>query len=242
MPHFFINSNSINNNEIIISDKELHNHLTRSLRIKAGENIKFIDENKMQYETVAKNITTTTLTAEITKKYISKRFLGYDLCVAQSILKSDDQISSIQKATELGANYIYPIITDNCQVKKNIAKAKEEKWQKIASESSKQCERATIPQVKVMDNLKTLIDVFDNVIIFAEKNADTPLKEYISKIKNQKPLKILVVIGPEGGFSQNEFNYFQEKNLPLISLGNLIYRADTALAVGLGNIINELGN
>lgn len=242
MPHFFINSKSKNNNEIVITDKELHNHLTRSLRIKTGEKIKLVDENKIHYETIAKKITTNELVVEIVNQYPSKRFLTYDLCVAQSILKSDDQISSIQKATELGANFIYPVITDNCQVKSSTARAKEEKWQKIAAESSKQCERANIPQVIVTEDLKTLINDFDNIIVFAERDANTDLNDYLTKIKTQKSLKVLVIIGPEGGFSQKEFEYFKENNLPLVSLGNLIYRADTALAVGLGNIVHELGN
>ena len=53
---------------------------------------------------------------------------------------------------------------------------------------------------------------------------------------------ILVIIGPEGGFSQREFDIFIEKKIPLITLGNLIYRADTALTAALTTIINGVQN
>ena len=55
----------------------------------------------------------------------------------------------------------------------------------------------------------------------------------------KKDEKILVVIGPEGGFSQREFEMFRDKNLPVISLGDLILKADTAVTVALGDIIYE---
>ena len=55
----------------------------------------------------------------------------------------------------------------------------------------------------------------------------------------QEGEKILAIIGPEGGFSQKEFDYFRSKNLPLISLGDLILKAETAVIVALGDIIYE---
>ena len=54
--------------------------------------------------------------------------------------------------------------------------------------------------------------------------------------------KVLVVIGPEGGFSQKEFDCFKEKSLEMLTLGDLILRAETAVVVALGNIIYEYSN
>ena len=59
------------------------------------------------------------------------------------------------------------------------------------------------------------------------------------KNKIQKGDKVLVIIGPEGGFSQREFAFFKERRLPLITLGDLILKADTAVIIALGDIIYE---
>ena len=52
---------------------------------------------------------------------------------------------------------------------------------------------------------------------------------------------ILLIIGPEGGFSQAEFEYMKAKELPMLTLGDLILKAETAVIVTLGNIVYELG-
>ena len=65
------------------------------------------------------------------------------------------------------------------------------------------------------------------------------LRYYLNENLIQKGDKVLVIIGPEGGFSEKEFEYFKQKNLPLITLGNLILKAETAVIVRLGDIIYE---
>lgn len=238
MPHFLIKSQDINKNKIIISDKELYCHIIKSMRIRVGEDILFLDENEIQYETVVSEIKSNYFECEIKRQYKSKRKLEFDLYIAQSVLNSDAQISSIQKATELGVKGIIPLHTDNCSVKESVIKNKVPKWQKIALESVKQCERCDIPQVFDLSYIKDVIDKYDKVIVFAEKYAQDNFFEYIRKNKINKNEKILVIIGPEGGFSENEFKLFKTKNIPLITLGNLIYRADTALTAALTCVIN----
>ena len=61
----------------------------------------------------------------------------------------------------------------------------------------------------------------------------------MSKTLLKKGDNVLVIIGPEGGFSQREFNYFKDKNLEMLTLGELILKAETATVVALGNIIYE---
>lgn len=239
MPHFLISSKWIEDNKIIISDKELFNHLTRSLRLRMGEKVLFLDENEIQYETVSADFTPKTAVFEIIKSYKSKRKLNFHLALAQSVLKQDAQGSAIQKATELGVKDIIPLYTDNCALKLDFIKDKVDKWQKIAIESVKQCERADIPKVMEVSTIEDVIKKYDNVFVFAEKYSDMTFPDYLKQNKNICG-SVLVIIGCEGGFSEREFEFFKKKNLPLLTLGNLILRADTACAVGLSVIINGL--
>ena len=238
MPHFIIKSENIKRKVINISDKDLYKHIIKVMRSKPGEKILFLDENKIQYETILKNIESDYFTCNIISRYKSNRTLNINLYAAQSVLNSDAQISAVQKATELGVKGIFPLCTDNCSVKKSVIESKIDKWKKIAFESVKQCERADIPKVYNLTNLEELTDKFEQIIVFAESDTDRNFFEYLKENPIDKTKDILIIIGPEGGFSRAEFDYFNRKNLPLITLGNLIYRADTALTAAITTIIN----
>lgn len=238
MPHFIISAKNIQNNRITINDKDLYKHIIKVLRAKIGEQLLFLDENEIQYETEIENINSSSFCCEIKKQYKSERKLNIDLYIAQSVLNSDAQTSSIQKATELGVKGIIPLYTDNCAVKEAIIKNKIDKWQKIAFESVKQCERADIPKVFKMAKIQDIIKNYKQIIVFAERDTQSDFFEYIKENKINKKEPILVIIGPEGGFSQKEFDLFKQNHIPLITLGNLIYRADTALTAALTTVIN----
>lgn len=242
MPHFFIKSKDYNN-KIVIDDKENYNHIVKSLRAKTGEELLLIDENEIEYKTVISEITPKTIVADIISKEKSKRDLSYNLYLAQSPLRSDAQITIIEKATELGIRGIYPIYTDNCALKKSVAQAKKDKWQKIMYEASKQCERANIPICYELTDIEKLVNdkKFDRVIALCERHTRESLKSYLRDNPVKKQENILVIIGPEGGFSQREFELFVNKSLPMLSLGDLILKAETATIVALGNIIYEYG-
>ena len=240
MPHFFIKSENINNNNAIIDDRKNYKHIARALRAKCGEKLLLIDENQIQYETVIVNITNSQISCRITDSYLSKRDLDYDLYLAQSPLRSDAQLTLIEKATELGVRGIYPVTTDNCAVKKDIIDKKIEKWQKVMFEASKQCERAKIPTCYNTETLENVLNkTFDRIIVFGERSTEKSLKQYLNEKPIRKKESILVVIGPEGGFSEREFKLFRKMNLPIITLGSLILKAETAVIVSLGDIIYE---
>ena len=246
MPHFFINSSDIQENKIRIIDKGLLNHLVNARRVTIGETVLFIDENKIQYETKITVIEKKLLEAEISDKYPSFRLPDYDITVARCVLKPDADFSAIQKATELGVKTIIPLSCDNCTVKESIIKAKEEKFQKIADESVKQCERADFPTVIPMQKLDSFIknelNNYDKILVFSERAKDFGIKKYFAKNKYKKNDKILAIIGCEGGFSQREFKLFEQYKLSEISLGKLILRADTALTAAVFGIIQEVSN
>ncbi len=244
MPHFFIKSNQISDNKISITDKENYIHIARALRARAGESLLLIDENQVQYETTILQITNSEILAEIDKSYQSKRFLDFELYLAQSPLRSDAQGLLVEKATELGVSGIYPILTDNCAVNKSVAEKKVPKWQKIMYEASKQCERAVVPEYFEVSTIEKVIteNHFDKIIVFCERIADKTIRDSFRENPIKKAEKVLVIIGPEGGFSQKEFDYFAKSNFEMLTLGNLILKADTAVVVALGNIIYEYTN
>lgn len=240
MPHFFISSKNVNNNIAVIDDEENYRHISRSLRARCGEKLLLIDENQIQYETVISKIDSSKIECEINNSYKSKRDLEFDLYLAQSPLRSDSQLTIMEKATELGVRAVYPVLTDNCALNKSVAEKKIEKWQKVMYEASKQCERTKIPTCFPPTTFdKVLENDFDRILVFAERSTEISLKQYLTQKPIKKGEKLLVIIGPEGGFSQKEFDFFKAKNYPLITLGDLILKAETAVITALGDIIYE---
>ena len=245
MPHFFINSQDVNNKRVIISDKGNYNHLAKSLRIKKGEKLLLIDENQIQYETVVENVSNTDITVYVENSYKSSRSLDFRLYLGQSPLRSNAQGIIIEKATELGADGIYPICTDNCALNRSVIEKKICKWQKIMYEASKQCERAYVPKCFELTSFEEIFKLKDKgykIIAFCERLSTMNLHEFCSKNPIKKDDKIIVIIGPEGGFSDREFSMFKENNIPMLTLGNLILKAETAVIVALGNLIYEYEN
>jgi 16S rRNA (uracil1498-N3)-methyltransferase len=129
VPHFFISSKSVKDNKIVVDDKENYNHIVKSLRSKVGESLLLIDENEIEYSTKVVEINNKSIVVEVESSEKSARDLGYNLYLAQSPLKSDAQLTIMEKSTELGVRGVYPIYTDNCALKKSVAISKVEKWQ-----------------------------------------------------------------------------------------------------------------
>ncbi len=241
MPHFFINSKDVKDGVVVVSDKENYNHIAKSLRIKKGEKLLLIDENQIQYETVVDNVTNKEITVNVENSFKSDRSLDFGLYLAQSPLRSDAQNFVVEKSTELGIERLYPVLTDNCAVSGSVIEKKIPKWQRIMYEASKQCERAYIPTCCELTDLKTVLEMKSEckVIAFCERLSRMNLKEYFLQNPISKGDKLVVIIGPEGGFSQREFELFEKYEIPMLTLGNLILKAETAVIAALGNIIHE---
>ena len=242
MPHFFIDKNSIAESIITISDKENYNHIARSLHAKVGEKLLLIDNEGIQYDTKIENITSSKIITRIKTSYTSNRMPDINVYLAQVVLKKEAQANVIQKACELGVKGIYPLISDNCIIKKSYISEKIEKYNKLSYEASKQCERADIATVYDVSELKSMLenDNFEHKIACVEKYATCSLKKHLKTVNIAPQDKILVIIGCEGGFSEAEFSMFKEHNIPMVSLGNLILRADTAVISAISNIMYEL--
>ena len=233
MPHFLIEKEDIKNDLIILKDKELLRHITLSLRVKVGEIIKFIDKDEIVYKSKIISVEKNKIEANVIEKAKSKRKLSKNIYLAQSILKGESQFLAISNAVQTGVRGIFPVISDNCAVKPPKDTIK---MQKVSLEAFKQCERGDLPIIYDISPLKNVLNKFKNVIIFGERCCNSNLKKALSKMKDD----ILVVIGPEGGFSNSEFEYFKQKEYDIISLSPLIYKAPNAIVAGISNIIYEM--
>jgi 16S rRNA (uracil1498-N3)-methyltransferase len=145
----------------------------------------------------------------------------------------------VEKLTELGVAELFPFESDY-----SVRKASNntiEKFNISAIEAIKQCDNGYLPLINKVKKLKNQIEEIQNkgyeILIASEKEKEISLKDIVTK-ENLKPICIL--IGPEGGFSQEEFDYFAEKNFKQYKLGLNILRAETAGICAVSQVINIL--
>ena len=150
-----------------------------------------------------------------------------------------------QKVTELGAKLIWPVITERTQYK-NI---KQSKILSNTIEAAEQCGLTFIPKVNEVENLRDIIDNWnkansDRTLIFCdEESCNNPKKQFEALKKTNKSNKWAILVGPEGGFSDEERKKINEvNNLSIISLGPRILRSDTAIVSSLSLFHSTIGD
>ena len=244
MPHFFVTTKDVNADTITVSDKENFHHIVKVLRAKIGEKLLLVDENGTQYNVVIENIDSKLITTKVVDVSKKPHSLSLQLFLAQSVLKTDAQNFVMQKATELGVKGIIPFSSDNSVVKSSVVDSKIDKWQKIANEAVKQCERTDFPVVKKRMSLGEILadETFDIKIACVERDDTLSLKACLRNLDVNDNSKLLVIIGPEGGFSAAELQLLNNSDVYKVSLGKLILRAETAVISAISNIVYELEN
>ncbi|MGE5453962.1 MAG: RsmE family RNA methyltransferase, partial [Methylocystaceae bacterium] len=122
-----------------------------------------------------------------------------------------------------------------------------ERWQRIAEEACKQCGRDMVPRISQVHNFGQLLSGWQNQSVgffyeAANTDGDNGLKKRLAEIKAQDPADLLLVVGPEGGFSRTEAMKAMEAGWQTCSLGPRILRTETAALTALSIIMYELGD
>ena len=173
--------------------------------------------------------------AEVLEKDPINRELKQDIILAMSLIRREKFEFVLQKATELGVSKIIPIVTSRCIVQ--AKKDKQERYTQIVLEAAQQCKRDRIPEMSEVKKLKEITDIpFDTKIVAYEKEEGT--KQIVDAYQNGK--NTLVLIGPEGGFSEEEIEELTAHDFQSVSLGKRILRAETAAVYALSILANQI--
>lgn len=244
MRRFYITKENINENTVTVSGDDF-SHLKNVLRLNIGDSIVCFSGDGLEYVCQIElfspgNEKNGFCTCSILekRKITSKNFT---FTLFQAMPKGDKIELIIQKMTELGLDKIVPF-----ESKFTIAKPQKDKtgrFNKIALEACKQCGRADILTVEnpiSFSQLLTMLPSSYDLILFAyEKQGQSSLKEILSDAKKSaknKPLSIAMIIGSEGGFSEEEADKLKTLSKP-VSLGKIILRCETAPIV-LATLVN----
>lgn len=224
------------NKDLELEDNDYH-HIKNVMRMKKGDLIKIVYNNTVNICKL------TDVKKEVKYGVISKKVKQDDehvIDVAFSLIKEQKLNYLLQKTTEVGVSTLIPINTKRCVVK--LDKKKEEskliRWKKILKEASEQSSRVNVPDLLEVKNINELAKLDYDLKILCSLNKNS---KNIKKVleKNNKCAKILLVIGPEGGFEDEEENHLIDNGFIPVSLGETILRAETAPVVALSMIKYE---
>lgn len=252
MRRFFAEKENIKAKTIILTEKNDIHHITKVLRLEKGDEINISDGNEWEYRTKILNISKDYCEAVILDKQRFTREPSLKITLFQGIPKQGKMEIVVQKATELGAVKIVPVFMDRTIVsdKSNIEK-KVQRWQKIALEASKQCRRGVVADIGCPVKTDEMTDMFfeyDAVIFPYENEKNITIKDVLKKLKAvqdnytkmNSPMRIGIVIGPEGGFSEQEAEKIEQKGAFSVSLGKTVLRTETAGIAAIAMTMYEL--
>lgn len=212
-------------NELLINKEDEH-HLLRVLHRQKGDELEVMTSSGLFLGCIEG---TSPLKISIIHPLETTRELSKDVIVAFALLKNGHDELVLQKCTELGASAFLPFISSRTIIhldeKEKVKRA--ERYRKIIKGASEQSRREKLPVLEKIYTYEELLNIEAHHRYLAyEMSDDFSLVEELSSIKEGE--KTIVIIGPEGGFSESEVEKSKNKGWKIISLGKRILRAETA--------------
>lgn len=243
MPRFFVNPANVSETEIEITGSDV-NHIKNVLRMNVGEEISLSDGCGTDYFGTISALNRESVTVHIENSWASYVELPAKITLFQGLPKADKMELIIQKAVELGACEIVPVITKRTIVKLDAKKETKKlmRWQGISESAAKQSGRGIIPKVTSPVSFTEALEqaqAMDAVLIPYEKaEGMEQARNVIRCLKTKK--RIGVFIGPEGGFDESEIDKAAQYGAVPITLGRRILRTETAGLAALAVLMFEL--
>ena len=235
-PRFFIAPSQISGSRISITEEDVR-HIAAVLRMKTGDALLLCDGQGAEYQVTIAEISKSEIKTEIVSQR-RREITAPRITLGQGLPKSDKMDWIVQKATELGVANIVPLATERTIVKIRDEEKRISRWQKIAREAAMQSNRVDIPAIGQVVSFKDFLRIQNSeprtLLLLPWEEGTTPIKGVLRG--NQDITRIVVLIGPEGGFSSVEASLAREKGFHAVSLGPNILRTETAAIAVLSMI------
>ena len=244
MSRFFLTPEQCKEPTLFLTGREAH-HALHVLRVRRGERVTVLDGAGQELACEVDGSDRDKVRLQVIERRLVPP-LPWQITLLQAIPKGKIFESIIQKATELGACRIVPLLSERVATRLTEKSEKGGKWQSVAVEAIKQCGSAWLPKVEdplTPEQFLARKEPFDLPLIGSlQLDAQHP-RQHFSRFQTQHgfpPKTICVWIGPEGDFSPAEVASIQNAGVLPITLGRLVLRTDTASLYCLSIINYEL--
>lgn len=232
---FFVDQIADGNTQELSGDEG--HHAVKVMRLQMGEQIKIADNSGNWVSGAITEVAKKSLKIDITDRGVARK-LKPELVVVQAVTKSDRLKEMLELLTVAGADQIIPWQAERC-----ISKLKNDsssKWLATIKESAKQSRRSRLPVLNEVVTTNQLLKLFqeDDQVIILHESAQL----MISQVKFSTDLnRIFIIIGPEGGISDNEISQFTAENAAVVQMGQNVLRSAHAGFAALSSIQTLIG-
>jgi 16S rRNA (uracil1498-N3)-methyltransferase len=228
--HFFIQKSLAGGPWLYLEGRE-HHHLSKVVRLRPRDEIWLFDEDGARYRARIEDIGRQRTCLKLLEKLEPTKRRS-KITLAQALLKAKPMDWVIQKATELGMFSFVPVLSERCVVKLEDRSAqKVQRWSQIAREASKQCRIGRVPAILAPQPLDDFLREWEaDKKLFLSEDHGLPLKDIVRSDRDseRQPSDILILVGPEGGWTGPEEAKALRRGFEPVSLGPNILRAETA--------------
>jgi 16S rRNA (uracil1498-N3)-methyltransferase len=245
--NFYTRPDNIHQETLTIEGEEAK-HILSVMRYRAGDTISVVDGKGVRYNVQIEKTSKASLQGKILSRIRKENEPACYITLAQAVCRQERMDLLIEKATEIGVSSIVPIQTERGLIKiSGVSKgeSKTQRWRRIAVASMKQSLRTVLPEIEnitTFQNLLSRIKSYDLSLIASLEKGSKSIKDcYELKRKGRK---ILLLVGPEAGFTPEELSKAKLQGAIPITLGARRLRTETAGIVFLSLILhrlNELG-
>lgn len=233
MRRFISHETPVVGGETVITGQDAR-HLTRVLRLKPGEDVVLLSGDGREFFARICRIDSGNVTVAVLSEHVSTADPVIGLTVCLGFLKDKKMDDLVRQLTELGMSRFQPFFARRCVSRPDASRMASRigRWEKIARESIKQCRRGSIPEILPavsLDETLRLSERDDVKILFYENETRPEPFPQARTIGNDESLKITIMLGPEGGFTEDEVTAARSAGFGIRSLGPRILKAETAV-------------
>ncbi len=243
MPVFLLPPQNLTPPHVSITG-ELLTHIRDSLRVRAGEQLLVGDGAGRRYRIEVTAVAKKAVTGRILESMEQPARTTPSLILGQALLKGDKMDWVIQKATELGVATVLPVQTRHSvvQPKADRIEAQVARWQRIALEAAQQSERWIVSAVGAPQTVPALCATAKQTLrIILTERRETGAKIDDLTWPTAPEASVAVLVGPEGGWSEEEIVVAEQAGFCLVTLGPTILRAETAAIAAIAILQQKLG-
>lgn len=229
--NFYTPPEKIKNDRVLIEGEEAF-HIARVLKFNKGEIVQVVDGLGNKYRVVISNISQKSVEGDILTCVRKENEPLVNITLAPALSTGTKMDLIIEKCTEIGVNAFIPMLTEKSLVKlekKNKSQNKTNRWKKVATAAMKQSLRSYLPKIHEITEFDEILQKthdYDLTLIARLGLDSKPVREVINSQNKYK--NILLLVGPEGGFTSSELERTKGYKIVSVSLGPRRLRTETA--------------
>jgi len=237
---FFVPPGTVAGREVVLPP-ELARRLAKVLRLQRGDRVILADGGGRDYEVELKEVSARAASAFVVGERPSPAEPSLELVLYQSLVRPQRFELVLEKGTEIGVSRFVPLLSGRAQVKVHPGPQRAQRWRRIVSEAAEQCGRGRVPAVDPTQPFEEAVRSAPGLrLIPWEGERTLGLGVYLRAL-DERPATVSLIIGPEGGFAEEEVELARGAGCVPVSLGPRILRSETAGIVAAALVMHELG-